>query len=59
MRSEADLLSYKQKLEELESSPKHFIDTKIFNTMLNVVDENGNDVTETVMAKVAQRSMNN
>jgi hypothetical protein len=53
VRSNTATTIQEQRLSELESHPKKFIDNVIFATNLNVVDEHGNDVTAAVKAAVA------
>ena len=53
VRSKTATTIQEQRLSELESHPKKFIDNVIFATNLNVVDEHGNDVTAAVKAAVA------
>ena len=52
VRSNTATTIQEQRLSELESHPKKFIDNVIFATNLNVVDEHGNDVTAAVKAAV-------
>lgn len=53
VRSNTATESHVQKLAALEAQPKKFIDNVIFATNLNIVDEQGNDVTAAVKAAVA------
>jgi hypothetical protein len=53
VRSKTAAESHEQKLSELEAQPKKFVDNVIFATHLNIVDEQGNDVTDAVKAAVA------
>ena len=58
VRSKTATTIQEQRLSELESHPKKFIDNVIFATNLNVVDEHGNDVTAAVKTAVANGSAN-
>lgn len=58
VRSKISPESHEQKLAELESNPSKFIESVIFATNLNIVDEKGNDVTDAVKSAVASGSAN-
>jgi hypothetical protein len=58
VRSNTAIESHVQKLAELENQTKKFIDNVIFATNLNIVDEQGNDVTAAVKSAVASGSAN-
>ncbi len=59
VRSNRATESQVQTLATLEAHPKKFIDNVIFATNLNIVDEQGNDVTAAVKSAVATGSANN
>lgn len=50
--------SHARKLAELETHSKRFIENVVFAMDINIVDEEGNDVTEAVKAAVASGSAN-
>ena len=56
VQSKTAAKALEQKLAELESHPNKFIENVIFATNLNIVDEQGNDVTDAVKAAVASGS---
>lgn len=59
VRSNTATKLHVQKLAALEDHPKKFIDNITFATSLNIVDEQGNDVTAAVKSAVASGSTNN
>jgi hypothetical protein len=58
VRSNTATKLHVQKLAALEAHPKKFIDNVIYATNLNIVDEQGNDVTDAVKSAVASGSAN-
>lgn len=58
VRSKTATESHTRKLAELETHSKRFIENVVFAMDLNIVDEEGNDVTEAVKAAVASGSAN-
>src|SRR5258708_8817953 len=58
VRSKTATEVHEEKLAELEAHPKKFIENVIYATSLNIVDEQGNDVTDAVRAAVASGSTN-
>jgi hypothetical protein len=58
VRSKTATESHERKLAELEAHPKKFIENVIFAMNLNIVDDQGNDVTEAVKSAVASESAN-
>jgi len=57
VRSKPTVSAHEQKLAELETHSK-WIENVIYATNLNIIDENGNDVTEAVKAAVESGSAN-
>ena len=58
VRSKTSAELHEQKLSELESHPKKFLENIIFATDLNIVDENGNDITAAVREAVTRGTTN-
>jgi hypothetical protein len=58
VRSKTATESHERKLAELEAHSKKFIENVIFAMNLNILDEEGNNVTEAVKAAVARGSTN-
>ena len=58
VRSKTATESHERKLAELEAHSKEFIENVIFAMNLNILDEEGNNVTEAVKAAVARGSTN-
>jgi len=58
VRSKTATESHVRKLGELEAHPKKFIENVVYAMNPNIVDEEGNDITEAVKVAVARGSVN-